>query len=57
MIESKLDSEDAAERSDCYVPAWLARFCFHAAPAAPELLDRLLKATRKLLIEHLDSQS
>lgn len=51
MIESKLDNEDAAEQS------MVGALLLSRSTSDPQLSDRLLKTTRKLLIEQLGDQS
>ncbi|WP_137818343.1 TetR/AcrR family transcriptional regulator [Pseudomonas sp. 2FG] len=56
MIESKLDSEDAAEQSVLLLSSMVGALLLSRSTNDPQLSDRLLKATRKLLIEHVEAQ-
>lgn len=57
MIESKLDSEDAAEQSVLLLSSLVGALLLSRSTSDPQLSDRLLKTTRKLLIEQLGEQS
>lgn len=56
MIESKLDCEDAAEQSVLLLSSMVGALLLSRSTSDPQLSDRLLKATRKLLIEHVGTQ-
>lgn len=55
-IESRLGSEDAAEQSVLLLSSMVGALLLSRSTRDPQLSDRLLKTTRKLLIEHLSAQ-
>lgn len=56
MIESKLDSEDAAERSVLLLASMVGALLLSRSTCDPQLSERLLEATRKLLTEQVEAQ-
>lgn len=57
MLESKLDGEDAAEQSVLMFSAMVGALLLSRSVSDPQLSDRLLKTTRKMLIEQTAVQS
>lgn len=57
MMESKLDRADAAEQSVLLLSSMVGALLLSRSTSDPQLSDRLLKTTRKLLIEQLADRS
>lgn len=56
MITSELNGEDAAEQSVLLLSSMVGALLLSRSTSDPQLSERLLKTTRKLLIEHLGAQ-
>lgn len=57
MIESRLDSEDAAEQSVLLLSSMVGALLLSRSTCDPQLSERLLETTRKLLIEHVEKET
>lgn len=55
-IESKLEGEDAAQRSVLLLSSMVGALMLSRSTRDPQLSERLLKTTRKLLIEQVGAQ-
>ena len=56
LIENNLDGDDAAERSVLLLSTMVGALLLSRSVKDPELSDRLLKTTRRLLIEQVQGQ-
>lgn len=57
MLESKLSGEDATEQSVLIFSAMVGALLLSRSVSDPQLSDRLLKTTSKLLIEQIEAKS